>query len=95
MSATDHSRYYEAGAKALKRLAARCGEARLAKIFETQAERFLLMAGVCERKADAPEPAPPVVAAKRPVFSPRGLPERRTRSANVVDLSTRRELRGR
>jgi hypothetical protein len=94
----DHSSYYQAGAQALKRLAARCGEARIAQIFESQAERFLLMAQVTARKA-AVQPPADVVPAKRPTFSLRRLPEdkapsaRARRSSNVVDLASARGRR--
>ena len=93
----DHSSYYRVGAQALKRLAARCGEARIAQIFENQAERFLLMAEVSARKPAAP-PASNVVPAKRPNFSLRGVPDdkapsaRARRCSDVVDLAS---VRGR
>ena len=99
MSVKDHSGYFHAGAEALKRLAARCGEARLAKMLENQAERLGLMADASARNAAAASPPPaPVVAAKRPTFSARGLRETdgaTRRRANVVELASARERRGR
>ncbi len=96
MSVKDHSAFYQAGARALKILAARCGEEHLARIFENQAERFLLMAEVCAQGADAVAPPPPrLVAAKRPNFSRRPLPPPGgpARAADVVDLAAARGRR--
>lgn len=99
MSAKDRSGFYQAGAKALKILAAGCGEARLAQVFENQAERFMLMAKTAGKTCDQPMIAAPVVTlvpAKRPSFSPRGIPSVRSvtgHTAQVVHLSAARERR--
>lgn len=96
MNVKDHSGFYHAGAKALRILAAGCGEARIARIFEDQAERFLLMAEVCARSSAATPPAPAgLVAAKRPNYSLRGVPQTRHtgRPTAAADLPPARASR--
>lgn len=90
---------YRIGARALKVLAARCGEAHLARVLDDQAERLRLKAEERARGGAAPEP-PRLVAAKRPEYGRQPqqgrnpTPGSRARPANVVDLASIRRGRG-
>ena len=91
---------YRIGARALKALAGRCGEAHLARVLDDQAEWFRLKAEESARGEAAPEP-PRLVAAKRPEYGRRQPHQGRNptpiflaRPTNVVDLASIRRGRG-
>jgi hypothetical protein len=99
VSGKDRSGMYRIGARALKVLAARCGEAHLARVLDDHAERFRLKAEESAREEAPPEP-PRLVAAKRPEYGRQPqqgrnpTPVSPARPTNVVDLASTRRGRG-
>jgi len=96
----DQSAFYNAGAEAMKLLAARCEDGRLGQIFEDQAERYLRMAETsAQHAATAAPPASHIIPARRPpslfrlAHLPRSAPTQRP--ANVVDMFASHAARGR